>query len=223
MVASKAHDPRPILLGVDAEPPPAAKRGSHACGFYWTEGNTGLGWAVDAVPPLKGGSALHIPSPPAIWFPRRGLIATPAIEDAERLQGFDAGWTDIMDFDPRAGRRRWRMVGNAVSIPMAEWIASRLTARTEPFAAANPEGLPSDGSWPSAAWGRRGERGRSTVSEWPMDRPRQHLASFLRHRLSPLSRKAAGGFLSRLIASPLRYEQAFRADLQAHVDAFDRG
>lgn len=27
------------------------------CGFYWTEGNTGLGWAVDAIPTLKGGSA----------------------------------------------------------------------------------------------------------------------------------------------------------------------
>jgi hypothetical protein len=52
-----------------------------------TEGNTGLGWAIDAVPPLKGGSALHIPSPPAIWFPRRRLVAvrrskTPSVSRA---------------------------------------------------------------------------------------------------------------------------------------------
>ena len=41
------------------------------CGFYWTEGNRGLGWAVDAVPTLKGGSTIGIPSPPAIWDPLR--------------------------------------------------------------------------------------------------------------------------------------------------------
>ena len=29
-------------------------------GFYWTEGNRGVGWTVNAVPPLKGGSALSI-------------------------------------------------------------------------------------------------------------------------------------------------------------------
>ena len=39
------------------------------CGFYWTEGLRGLGWAVDSVPTLKGGSSIGIPSPPAIWDP----------------------------------------------------------------------------------------------------------------------------------------------------------
>ncbi len=90
LVASPSEDPRPILFAQDtaAADPPA--RGNHACGFYWTEGNRGLGWAVDAVPPLKGGSGLHIPSPPAMWFPRRREILLPDIRDAERLQGFDA-------------------------------------------------------------------------------------------------------------------------------------
>ena len=95
LLASQTDDPRPVLLGSDASAPAVRPWASHACGFYWTEGNTGLGWAVDAVPPLKGGSALHIPSPPAIWFPKRRLVAVPAIEDAERLQGFEAGWTDV--------------------------------------------------------------------------------------------------------------------------------
>jgi DNA (cytosine-5)-methyltransferase 1 len=51
-----------------------------ACGFYWTEGVRGLGWAVDAVPTLKGGSTIGIP-------------ATPDIRDAERMQGFPTDWT----------------------------------------------------------------------------------------------------------------------------------
>ena len=105
LLASKNYDPRPPLLGVDAGSPRDKVRGPHACGFYWTEGNTGLGWAVDAVPPLKGGSALHIPSAPAMWFPRRRLIATPAIEDAEQLQGFEAGWT-ILTSSLTVGRKR---------------------------------------------------------------------------------------------------------------------
>ncbi|RST32115.1 DNA (cytosine-5-)-methyltransferase [Sphingomonas ginkgonis] len=222
VLASKAHDPRPVLLGVDEGPPAPFKRGNHACGFYWTEGNTGLGWAIDAVPPLKGGSALHIPSPPAIWFPRTGTIATPSIEDAERLQGFEPGWTDLMDFDPRAARRRWRMVGNAVSVPMAEWIATRLTAERSHFVEQDAGDLPSEGSWPGAGWGHGGRRGRSLASEWPVSRPRQHLASFLRQRPTLLSRKAAAGFLSRLVASSLRYDPKFRSDLQDHVNAFGR-
>jgi len=74
------------LIAISRRTAGVRPRGSHACGFYWTEGNIGLGWAVDSVPPLKGASALHIPSPPAIWFPRRRLIAVPAIEDAERLK-----------------------------------------------------------------------------------------------------------------------------------------
>lgn len=64
-----------------------------AFGFYWTEGTRGLGAAVDAVPTLKGGSTIGIPSPPGILLPG-GRVVTPRIEDAERLQGFEAGWTE---------------------------------------------------------------------------------------------------------------------------------
>lgn len=222
LIASKIHDPRPVLFGVDAGAPDPKARGNHACGFYWTEGNTGLGWAVDAVPPLKGGSALHIPSPPAIWFPKRHLIAAPALEDAERLQGFAAGWTDLSDFDPRASRKRWRMVGNAVSVPMARWIAERLTVKAGSFDQDDCIALPEEGSWPAAAWGRHGRRSASSVSEWPVAEPARHLASFLDHKPKPLSKKAAGGFLSRLVKSSLRYDPAFRADLEHHVETIGK-
>ena len=223
LLASRDHDPRPALLAADAGAPEAQKRGNFACGFYWTEGNTGLGWAVNAVPPLKGGSALHIPSPPAIWFPKRRLIGVPAIEDAERLQGFEAGWTDLTDYDPRSDRKRWRMVGNAVSVPLAKWVASRLTVTSEEFDPGELVPLADSGSWPRAAWGFGGVRQSAAVSEWPVDEPGHNLASFLSRPALPLSRKAAAGFLSRIVRSTLRYEPAFRADLEHHVETTNVG
>ncbi len=221
LLASKTCDPRPVLLGVDAGCPTPAKRGSHACGFYWTEGNTGIGWAVDSVPPLKGGSALHIPSPPGIWFPRRRLIGVPAIEDAERLQGFLAGWTRVDDADLHSERQRWRMVGNAVSVPMAKWIAERLSVQVG-FDATAAEPLPSDRGWPSAGWGHGGKQGRSDISEWPVAVPAPHLISFLEYRIAPLSKKATAGFHSRLIASSLRYEKVFERDLRYHKNNVEK-
>ncbi|OWJ63671.1 DNA (cytosine-5-)-methyltransferase [Inquilinus limosus] len=218
LLASLQYDPRPALLGEDHSAPAKCARDGHACGFYWTEGNTGLGWAIDAIPPLKSGSALHIPSPPAIWLPEARAIVTPAIEDAERLQGFPAGWTDVEGYDPKAKRRRWRMVGNAVSVEMSEWIANRLAMSHPVHDTGELVELPEQGGWPSAAWGQpNGPRSRANVSEWPVERPRQHLAAFLEHPTARLSNKAAGGFLKRLVASSLRYEVAFRADLEHHI------
>ena len=61
-----------------------------AYGFYWTEGNRGVGWACDAVPTLKGSTTVSIPSPPAIWVlddePGRQIVR-PSIEAAERAHG----------------------------------------------------------------------------------------------------------------------------------------
>ncbi len=223
LLASQTDDPRPVLFADRAAGPSPRPRASHACGFYWTEGNTGLGWAIDAVPPLKGGSALHIPSPPAIWFPRRRLIAVPSIEDAERLQGFEAGWTDLNDVDERACRKRWRMVGNAVSVPMAKWIAERLTEPVEEYRPEPAPRLLADRGWPGAAWGFGGQRSRAAVSEWPVVVEAPHLSAFLRYRLKPLSKKATQGFHSRLIKSGLRYDEAFARDLAYHIDHAEDG
>lgn len=219
ILASRIKDPRPALLGVDASAPTIDKRGVNACGFYWTEGNTGLGWAIDATPPLKGGSGLHIPSPPAIWFPQRRFIGVPSIEDAERLQGFDPKWTEGSEDDARQTRQRWRLVGNAVSVPFAAWIAERLQSTAD--YQQNDEALISGTRWPSAGWGFEGRRGRSPVSEWPVSTQQQHLSSFLSRKLKPLSRKATAGFLSRLERSTLRYEEAFRLDLHHHIALHD--
>src|SRR6516225_1686689 len=69
IVAARRDDPRSVLLSDDeAAEVETDSRSRDACGFYWTEGNRGLGRAVDAIPPLKGGSKIGIPSPPAIWL-----------------------------------------------------------------------------------------------------------------------------------------------------------
>src|SRR5262249_49897838 len=115
-------------------------------GFYSTEGKRGVGWAESSVPPIKGGSGLGIPSPPAVWIPRQGFLGVIDLLDAERLQGFDADWTL-----PANQRRnaRWRLVGNAVCCDVAAWVGGRLANPGTPQGACSRL----NGRWPKAAWG----------------------------------------------------------------------
>ncbi|HKO94624.1 MAG TPA: DNA cytosine methyltransferase, partial [Polyangiaceae bacterium] len=122
LLAALEADPRSVLFADEAGAAPASRsrsRGaprsaSKACGFYWTEGIRGLGWAEDGVPTLKGGSTIGIPSPPAIVLPD-GRIVKPDIRDAERLQGFAADWTLPALRTSKSGHR-WKLVGNAVTV-----------------------------------------------------------------------------------------------------------
>ncbi len=84
-VASREIDPKRVLFADHSKP--AARTAAVAKGFYWTEGSSGIGWADDAVPPLKGAGGFGIPSPPAIWSTADDVIITPEIRDLERLQG----------------------------------------------------------------------------------------------------------------------------------------
>lgn len=122
LLASREDHPAALLFQ-DQVPPriPELHKGL-PCGFYWTEGTRGLGWAVDALPTLKGGSTIGIPSSPAIWMPD-GRIGTPDLRDCERMQGFRADWTVAAERVTRSSYR-WKLVGNAVSVPAAEWIGS---------------------------------------------------------------------------------------------------
>jgi len=216
LVASAVADPREVLFADEATPTDFSGR-RVACGFYWTEGTRGLGWGVNAVPTLKGGSTIGIPSPPAIWMPD-GQIVTPDIRDAERLQGFSPDWTLPA---VQAGSRvrvgaRWKLVGNAVSVPVATWIGNRLRSPGA-FEATRNAPMPTDCAWPSAAWGRRGERHAVTISNWPKKEPYQDLATFLEFTPSPLSAKAATGFLRRARASTLRFQDGFLDAVEAHI------
>jgi DNA (cytosine-5)-methyltransferase 1 len=215
LVASRTEDPREILF-VGNEPEPVWPDPSEvACGFYWTEGIRGLGWAVDAIPTLKGGSTIGIPSAPAIRF-ADGLIATPDLRDAERLQGFDPDWTASAC---RSGRRkgsRWKLVGNAVSVPVSRWVGERLHD-PQPYDASHDEPLPLGAPWPKAAWGADGRTSRAELSTWPVRHEYQHLAEFLRFDPVPLSERATAGFLRRTGESSLNFPDGFLEDVAAHL------
>ncbi len=177
-----------------------------AFGFYWTEGNRGLGWAPEALPTLKGGSGLGIPSPPAIWLRDTDEFVTPSIELAERVQGFPAGWTDVK-CDAARKNARWSYVGNAVPVAVAEWVGTRLLSPVR----VTEEGAPFDRnarrSWPNAAFGLEGEAfAAPDQGEGPVAGGSRKLLSEMailapdrRHRhVQPLSLRAASGVLFRL-------------------------
>lgn len=49
--------------------------------------------------------------------------------ECERLQGFPDGWTDITwRGKPASDSRRYAALGDAVTVPVAEWIGRRLLA-----------------------------------------------------------------------------------------------
>lgn len=216
LIASTEVDPAGILLPEDAGPPAHEGTPSSAYGFYWTEGSRGLGWAVDAVPTLKGGSTIGIPSPPAIWLPD-GRIVTPEIRDAERLQGFEEDWTLPAEQAVRPSYR-WKLVGNAVTVQSAQWVGGTLSAMREGLTAPSIP-LPASGAWPKAAWGgKRGGRFAATVSTWPVREACTPLAQFLKYEIRPLSKKATEGFMRRLRESCLNYPDAFWFALSGHLE-----
>lgn len=215
ILASLHHDPRNVLF-VDDVPEPRDTRSFSevACGFYWTEGLRGLGWAVDSVPTLKGGSTIGIPSPPAIIFPS-GNIAKPDLRDAERMQGFAEDWTLPAETIAKRGAR-WKLVGNAVTVNAAAWIGKRLRNPGRYDATGDVE-LKQEESWPVAAWNVGDGRHRAQLSTWPVHIPSEPLATFLRHETQDLSVKATAGFLSRAQVAKLRFPTGFLDAVRAHL------
>ncbi len=175
-------------------------------GFYWTEGNRGIGWAPEAFPTLKGGSGLGIPSPPAIWFRDTNKFATPSIELAERAQGFPPGWTAV---DPKLHRKnaRWSYVGNAVPVRVAEWVGRRLLSPVRVTEMGEQFIRDGSRSWPNAAFGIGGQAFAATAQpDCPSEGSSRSLLTAMpilsrgrRHRhVQPLSFRAASGVLMRL-------------------------
>lgn len=224
LLASQSEDPREVLFADEGVSNPVEDRPSRveigpAYGFYWTMGKMGAGWAREATPPIKGGSGLGIPSPPAIWLSANDFVGTPQIEDTERLQGFPKGWTspvlDAPDVRPSA---RWRLVGNAVCPPMAAWVGERLQ-RPGHYNGGLDRPMP-QGKWPRAAWGSRGTRRMVKISEWPfLGFSAPALEDFLDAPLKPLSVRAASGFLSRArLSKEIAWSSAFLDSLSVHIE-----
>jgi DNA (cytosine-5)-methyltransferase 1 len=217
LVASTQGDPAEVLLVNDnplARPTTDLARYAH--GFYWTEGLSGLGWAVDAVPTLKNGSTIGIASPPALLL-TDGRIVKPGIKTAEKLQGFCADWTIASETIGKPSLR-WALVGNAVSVPVTQWIGDQLSvsgsydrSRDRPFAGA--------GKAPRAARYDGKHRFEVMISTDPIGRRPPHVADVMGEDFSLLSARATAGFLSRMRRAKLRFKQGFEDAVARHLSS----
>ena len=224
IVASLNNDPCRVLFADNEEPIDRQRGASTWCGFYWTEGNRGLGWTIDGVPTLKAGSTIGIPSAPAMYRPRDGAFLTPAIEHAEALQGFEPDWTAVVDrlhgFRPSM---RWKLVGNAVSIPVSRWVANRIKRPGKPMVTLDSKPLPSSSKWPKAGYGHNGIRYGVECTEFPELQPYTPLRKLIRNssaKPKPLSARASRGILSRLHRSSLRTDHDLLPALEQWVEQY---
>jgi DNA (cytosine-5)-methyltransferase 1 len=213
-VASRCDlDPSQVLFADEAETHFAkTELTTHAHGFYWTEGTRGLGWASDAIPTLKNGSTIGIPSPPSILLPG-GRIVKPDIRDAERLQGFPADWTSSAP-----ERLRWSLVGNAVSVPVATWLGKRLKNPGLYETGRSMKWPTKPGSFPKSARFDGKVRQVVEISGFPIWKKREPLHKFLKHEGTLLSARATAGFLSRAEASSLRFVPGFLDAVRSHLE-----
>ncbi|WP_115786918.1 DNA (cytosine-5-)-methyltransferase [Arthrobacter silvisoli] len=223
LLASRHHQPERVLFRDYVDSPLTAKNRSspaaRAHGFYWTEGNRGVGWGTGVVPTIKGSTTAGIPSAPAVWLPQQPLdsrFRTPSIEALETLQGFRPGWTQ-----GAPPRDRWKLVGNAVAVPVVTWIAEGLRAYEELSAVPLHSAVGAKHGWGSAGLLLDGKIQPVVALEAPTTGPLRR--SFTLHRLlaergsNPLSVKATRGFASRLQRSNLRYDGSFMRDLTKYA------
>ncbi|GIU56684.1 DNA cytosine methyltransferase [Arthrobacter sp. NicSoilC12] len=223
LLASRHHDPERVLFRDYAAPSEStqssADRIQKAHGFYWTEGNRGVGWGNGVVPTIKGSTTAGIPSAPGVWLPGKPIelkFRTPSIEALETLQGFRPGWTSAAP-----SRDRWKLVGNAVAVPAVQWIAEGLRAYDQLSTVELPRDLDVKHGWGSAGISVGDHVRRTKVSEAPVTGPLRRqftLQRVLEERGSnALSEKATRGFASRLLRSTLRYQDAFMQDLKEYA------
>ena len=208
MLACRDMDPRTVLFA-DNEPvtktfPPSNL--NDPLGFYWTEGRSGIGLTVDGIPPLKAGSTLGIPSPPAVLFPD-GEVLMPSLRSCEELQGFPAGWNNAVC--GHTGRNpEWRMIGNAVSLPVARWVAERIKTPGT-ILEFHETSIENGGRWPEAGW----NVGEGRVGVGAGDRPvaikAPSISKFRNTSWSRLSCRAMDGFIGRAEEGGLRMPDGF--------------
>jgi DNA (cytosine-5)-methyltransferase 1 len=164
-----------------------------------------IGLTVDGIPPLKVGSALGIPSAPAVLFPD-GEVLMPSLSACEELQGFPKGWTSTEETSAR--RPEWKMVGNAVSVPVAEWVAGRIR-NPGPVLEFDQQEIVEGKKWPDAAWNVCGKRVGIRASDRPVATAAPSISAFRDGSWTRLSDRAFNGFIERVVAGGLRVPIGF--------------
>jgi DNA (cytosine-5)-methyltransferase 1 len=145
-------------------------------------------------------------------------LVIPDLRDAERLQGFQPGWTESAVEPGRTNLgARWRLIGNAVTVPVFTWLGERLK-RPQPYSGIWDRPIDGVSKWPRAAWGAQGKASSSNASAWPIRQPYQHLAEFLQFPTRPLSTRAAEGFLRRARMSSLKFPPGLLEAVARHID-----
>jgi DNA (cytosine-5)-methyltransferase 1 len=222
VLASRSDDPAEVLFADEYDDPlldgrPSSVESTAIYGFYWTEGRRGVGWVREGVPPIKCGSTVGIASPPAVWIPQCDFVGTIDIRDAERLQGLAADWTSLRELPVKTRENtRWRLVGNAVSGMMSEWIGRRLTAPKKRDLETSP--LDKQGRWPDAGMGVGDSACAVRISRWASNVRQQPLSEFLNYELKPLSPRATAGFLDRARScTNVVYSPKFLRSLERHL------
>lgn len=216
LLASRVLDPSAVILADDVPiARPSTAIGAVPHGFYWTEGQGGLGWAVDAVPTLKNGSTIGIASPPALLMPD-GRIIKVGIRDGERLQGFETDWTVPAEAVARPAAR-WGLVGSAVSVPVAEWVGRRLCDPGR-YDVQRDGHFASSGMAPRAARFDGKRRFSVDIGTDPLGVRPPSIISFMRDSEPKelLSAKATTGFLMRTRRAKLRFAPGFIEAVERH-------
>ena len=218
LLASLGHDPRRVLfrdlheLSREVTPKAAV---SSANGFYWTEGNRGIGWGSGVVPTIKGSTTASIPSSPGVWIPQASdgaIFQTPSIESLELMQGFEPGWTSTAPV-----RDRWKLVGNAVAVPVVSWILEGLKNYEAAQFFESQLFHKNDEGWDWAGYSSASGRLKGRTPEFAQGeqiQPELSLKDLLiTYGSHPLSQRATKGFTGRLSKSTLKYPDEFMRDL----------
>jgi DNA (cytosine-5)-methyltransferase 1 len=129
------------------------------------------------------------------------------------LQGFPEDWTIGAERIVKSSFR-WKLVGNAVTVNVCEWIAGGLKHPCD----VRPGLIHEHGSgrWPDSAYGSKGKVWRVEGAFGPF--ARSSLAEFLKHPVKPLSHRAITGFISRAEKGNLNYPEGFISALEKYAN-----
>ena len=122
LIATQEREVATKLLRDVQMHPEAVRENPGVAGFYWTAGLQGINFSLGFSPTLKVGSSLSIPSPPAVYY--KNVVRPLSPGEALALQGFPK--TPFKGLSPQV---IYRMMGNAVALPVGRFVAKSLTVK----------------------------------------------------------------------------------------------